>query len=439
MKNIIYVLCTFLVMATSIYGQQEKGIVGKTNWLNTWTEFNPSKEYYGEPTQIITGNITTDTKLYKRETYLLLGSVFVTNGATLTIEPGTVILGDYKTKGSLIVSKGSFINAKGTVTDPIIFTSNRSVKRPGDWGGVIILGDAPVNRFGSGSIATYYPNINPANYAYGNYGGEELKDSSGVFQYVRIEYSGKRVSEDIYFSGLLLAGVGEESTFNNVMVSQSAGNAFEVWGGKPKMNQFVSYKSHGSDFIFNYGSRSNLQNSLAIRSPFTSNDEIPRCLELLSYNKKEECDFSKEMTLLAAENLTFINISEDLESHIKMNLINEAVYIGENASLNMSKTVISGFNPAVILQDGIVLNQANLEKINFSEMFFNKCNGNIFLENNTNNDDLENWYGNSSFFNVYSKGSNAETFIDIKNERRPDFRLRINKIIAANDNLLKGD
>ena len=72
-------------------------------------------------------------------------------------------------------------------------------------------------------------------------------------------------------------------------------------------------------------------------------------------------------------------------------------------------------------------------------MYFNNCEGNIFFENDSNNLDLENWYGNSSFFNVYSKSSNAETFIDFQNERRPDFRLRINKIIAAAANDINRD
>ena len=97
----------------------------------------------------------------------------------------------------------------------------------------------------------------------------------------------------------------------------------------------------------------------------------------------------------------------------------------------MSKSVISGFNPAVIFENTITINQENLEKIKFTGMYFNNCNGNIFVENNSNNEDLENWYGNSAFLNVYSKSGNSETFIDTRNARRPDFRLRINKIIAA--------
>ena len=66
-------------------------------------------------------------------------------------------------------------------------------------------------------------------------------------------------------------------------------------------------------------------------------------------------------------------------------------------------------------------------------MYFNNCKGNIFTEHNSNNEDLENWYGNRAFFNVYSKASDSETFINSKNVKLPDFRLRINKIIASND------
>ena len=84
------------------------------------------------------------------------------------------------------------------------------------------------------------------------------------------------------------------------------------------------------------------------------------------------------------------------------------------------------------LDEKINVNQNSLTDIKFTDMYFNNCNGNIFVENNSNNEDLENWYGNLAFFNVYSKSPNAETFIDFNNNKKPDFRLRINKIMATN-------
>ncbi|MFD2725836.1 hypothetical protein [Hyunsoonleella rubra] len=432
MKNFTQIVFFFLLVTPIVFAQQEKGIIGVNNWLSNWTEFKPHQEDYGEPTQILAGNISESTILRKGEVYLLLGSVFVTNNATLTIEPGTVILGDFKTNGSLTISKGSTIIAKGASTDPIIFSSSRSVKRPGDWGGLTVLGEAPINRYSSGSVTAYHPKLKPADYAHTNFGGDSLDCSSGIIKYVRIEFAGRRLSEEDYFSGLLLAGVGNYTKLDHIMVSHSEGNAFEVWGGKVDMHNFVSFKSHGTDFRFNHGARVILNNSLAVRSPYASNGMGANCLEVLAYDQKEEFDFSKPTTFVKAKNLTFVNESKTLEADIKMNLIKEAVYVGDNAELDIFKSVVSGFNPAVILDEDIYINQESLDKIKLSEMYFNNCNGNIFVENNSNNDDLENWYGNSTFFNVYSKGDHAETFIDINNYNRPDFRLRINKIIASN-------
>jgi hypothetical protein len=62
---------------------------------------------------------------------LIQGNVYVTNNAVLTIEPGTVIIGDFETKGTLVITKGASIIADGLETDPIVFTSNRSLKKAG--------------------------------------------------------------------------------------------------------------------------------------------------------------------------------------------------------------------------------------------------------------------------------------------------------------------
>ena len=98
--------------------------------------------------------------------------------------------------------------------------------------------------------------------------------------------------------------------------------------------------------------------------------------------------------------------------------------------IGKNKSVFSGYNPAVNLNNDIWINDENLQKMRFTNMYFNNCKGNIFSENVPNNEDLENWYGNNIFVNVYSYGSDSETFINAKNLANPDFRLRINRIIA---------
>ena len=429
MKNITQIICLSLLIIGNVSAQQEKGIFGTRNWLNSWTEFKPSTVEYGEPTQILTGDISKDTRLYKKNTYLLLGSVFVTDSTTLTIEPGTVILGDFKTNGSLVISKGSQIIAAGSETDPIIFTSNRTVKKQGDWGGLFILGDAPINKFGNGSTVDF--GLRPSSYDNISYGGSNSKGTSGILRYVRIEFAGKRTKNHGYYNALTVAGVGSNTIFENVMVSHCQGNSFNILGGDVNLSKMISYKSRGNDYVFNEGTQCDIINSLAIRSPYISGSSRSRCMYVANYDVKEEADLTKSGSFVTAENLTMVNISDNLEGDISVGLVKEAIYIAKDAALHLSTSVISGFNPAVILDNKIKINSESLDNLRFSEMYFNNCKGNIFSANNPNNDDLENWYGNRAFDNVYSKSSDSETFIDLMNTKRPDFRLRINKIIAS--------
>ena len=181
MKNFTLTALIFILLIGTTFAQQEKGIIGYSNWLNSWTEFKPNQRDYKEPTEILSGNISQDTKLSKSNTYLLLGDVFVTNNATLIIEPGTVILGDYKTKGSLTISKGSKIIAEGTQTDPIVFTSSKTDKKPGDWGGLFVLGDAPTNLFGNKAALDY--GLRPSSLESISYGGKNTLSNSGILKF----------------------------------------------------------------------------------------------------------------------------------------------------------------------------------------------------------------------------------------------------------------
>ena len=428
MKSISQITYMVLFIVFSVNAQQEKGITGSNNWLNNWTEFKPNKIDYGEPNQILAGTIAVNTKLYKKNKYILQGSVYVVNNATLTIEPGTVIIGDYESIGALIITKGATIIADGLETDPIVFTSNRSVKRAGDWGGIVILSNAPINKLGSTSSVNYGLDTSLT-----SYGGEETNSNSGILRYMRIEFAGKKVKGKENFNALLLAGVGNKTILENIMVGYSGGDSFEIFGGDLKLNKMVSFKSRRNDFKFNYGTQCKINNSLVIRTSYLTSSLGSRCIDVCSYDKKEEVDFSKKQTSVIATNLTLVNNSENINADIQSGLVKEAIYIAENASLDFKRSVISGFNPAVLLSDKIEINGENLQKIRFEEMYFNFCRGNIFTEFNSNNEDLENWYGNGSFSNVYSQSNNNETFINFSDEKKPDFRLRIGKITASNN------
>src|SRR3954465_8553630 len=168
---VLCLLCSFFLQAQ----QQQRGITGNTNWMNNWTNFKPAQTEYSEASNIIAGRIDKDTKLLKRNTYQLVGIVYVTNNAVLTIEPGTVIRGDDKTCGTLVITNGAKIMAEGLETDPIVFTSDKETteRRPGDWGGIVILGKAPINKLGG--ISTLPFDLDPT---LNHYGGHDPDDNS---------------------------------------------------------------------------------------------------------------------------------------------------------------------------------------------------------------------------------------------------------------------
>ncbi|MBY0424382.1 MAG: hypothetical protein K2Q22_01995, partial [Cytophagales bacterium] len=133
-------------LANSSYAQLTKvsyiGALGTNDWTKGWSSYRSAE--YPEGTLILEGKITKNTTLYKNRTYLLRGTVYVTSGAILNIEPGTVIRGEFETSGTLVITRGSQIKAIGTATEPIVFTSNKPAaqRQPGDWGGIILLGKA---------------------------------------------------------------------------------------------------------------------------------------------------------------------------------------------------------------------------------------------------------------------------------------------------------
>src|SRR4028119_503940 len=169
-------------------------------------------------------DITTNTTWTNNNIYLLNGIVYVNSGVTLTIEPGTIIKGSFANQGALVIRQGGRINAAGTPTQPIVFTSEKpaGMRQPGDWGGLIICGNAPTNRTGN-------PTIEGGTQA--TYGGTNPADNSGVLQYVRIEYPGIPFLPGNEINGLTLGGVGSGTTIDHIQVTASGDDSFEWFGG----------------------------------------------------------------------------------------------------------------------------------------------------------------------------------------------------------------
>jgi hypothetical protein len=207
----------------------------------------------------ISGDIERNARLTCDKDYLLKFNVFVLPGVTLTIEKGTKIVGDVDTKAALVVQPGARLIADGTPEHPIVFTSERPPheRRPGDWGGVIVLGNASTNlmdehgqpRRGHVEGITFG----------GEYGGSDDDDDSGVIRYVRIEYAGTELAPGNEINGLTLAGVGRKTRIDNVEVRQVTDDCFEFFGGTVDAKHLIC--QHGGDdgFDWDLGYRGRLQ------------------------------------------------------------------------------------------------------------------------------------------------------------------------------------
>ncbi|PXY42663.1 hypothetical protein DMB65_01160 [Flavobacterium cheongpyeongense] len=423
MKTKIHIIIITLFSTFFLQAQQQKGIIGASNWMNNWTNFKPAAVEYNEATNIIAGTIDKDTKLTKRNTYQLVGVVYVTNNAVLTIEPGTVIRGDDKTCGTLVITNGAKIIAEGLETDPIIFTSNKETteRRPGDWGGIIIMGKAPISKLGG--IATLPFNLDEM---VNHYGGQDAEDNSGILKYVRIEFSGRKLSALKELNGLSLAGVGRKTVLNNIQISYSNDDSFECYGGDLNLNNLISYRTTDDDFDFTQGAQINIINSIAIRHPFSSDISGSRCFEVDSYDKIENTDMTKKMTKINASNITLVNLEENNQG-----LVRESAHIGENTFFNLTNSVVSGFTPFILLNGNIGTDNENLSKVTVKNVIVNNCNGEIMSESSSNNTAIKNWYSNPEFAIETTKIKSSELFLTPNIKGNPDFRIKLNNTVAS--------
>lgn len=209
----------------------------------------------------ITGTISS-SRFYAKGTYTLKGYVYVTEGATLTFEAGSIIKSDITEKGALIIERGGKLIADGKANNPIVFTSGKPVgqRAPGDWGGIILLGKAPTNR-----------PLDPGPTIEGGvgrkYGGTDPNDESGILRYVRIEFAGIAAEPGSEINGLTLGGVGAGTIIENVQVSFGNDDAYEFFGGTVNAKNLIALATADDDFDFDFGYTGKIQFAISMRKP----------------------------------------------------------------------------------------------------------------------------------------------------------------------------
>jgi hypothetical protein len=302
---------------------------------------------------VIQGDITSDLTLTSNNTYLLKGFVRVQSPATLTIEAGTFIFGENVSQGSLIIEPGAKINAVGTENNPVVFTSEfakaGSSRLPtyGDWGGIILLGNAKINVPG-GTAAIEGPGD--------SYGGTNDDDNSGVMQYVRIEYPGIAFSLNNEINGLTFGGVGRGTTIDHIQVSFSGDDSYEWFGGTVNCKNLIAFRGWDDEFDTDFGFSGKLQYLVGLRDPEIADQSSSNGFES---DNDGSGSLNQPITSPTWWNVTLVGPKAEPSTPIN-SLYKRGMHLRRSSQNKISNALIIGW-PTGIRLDGVNTIQAAID------------------------------------------------------------------------------
>ena len=309
----------------------------------------------GVQTIVLKGRIDKDTVLREGNNYILSGLVYIVNNATITVQPGVTVKGDYtgSSVATLVITRGAKIIADGTQEKPIVFTSNSPVPRSGDWGGIVICGKAQVNTAFTGTgggtgILEVEGGINNS-FGDGLAGGGATPnnaDNSGILRYVRIEYAGYAYQPDKEINSLTMAAVGSGTIIDYVQVTYAKDDAFEWFGGTVNCQHLIAYKTQDDDFDSDNGFSGKVQFGIVLRDSTIA--DISRS-EAFESDNDASGSINSPQTKAVFSNLTLIGPRATLSNNGN-SLYLAAAHIRRNTGVSIYNSVILGW-PAGILID----------------------------------------------------------------------------------------
>lgn len=297
-----------------------------------------------KPIVEITGNITGAVTWTSGNIYRLSGFVRVMENARLTIEPGTLIIGDRQSKGTLIVHMGGQIFANGTRENPIIMTSENppGFREPGDWGGLVICGRAPNNI----TAATGQPVELEGGYG-AFHGGNLPNDNSGVLRFVRIEYAGIPINPNEEINSLTLGSVGSGTVIENIMISFGLDDAFEWFGGTVNARWLIAYRNVDDDFDVDMGWTGNVQYAISIRGAALADQSGANAFEI---DNNGTGSAAEPFTSGVFSNVTVIGPKKNRDLPISLQYSN-AAHLRRNSRTSIYNSVFTAFPNGLFIDD----------------------------------------------------------------------------------------
>jgi hypothetical protein len=313
-------------------------------------------DYSGYPAtvQTVSGDITVNTTWTSDKVWEISGVVRVKSGATLTIQAGTFIkakpLAAGVATGALVITKSGKIDAQGTAASPIIFTSYNlldgnaaTTATPGDFAGVVILGDDQVNNGLTTNVIEGLGDQPTVSDFY--YGGSNAAHNAGTISYVRIEFAGRILDDGIEINGLTFGGVGALTTVNHVQVSYGRDDSFEFFGGRVNASYLVSFAPDDDNFDFDLGytgtitkaiaiADSNSTHSLSGGSPDSNGIEL---------DNNATGTTTTLITRPVISQLSIIGVS----SATTANLYENAIHVRRLGQISLTNVTVTGYNRGI--------------------------------------------------------------------------------------------
>lgn len=310
------------------------------------------------------------------------GVISVKNGATLTIQPGTFIKAkphaDGSATGVLVITKTGKINAVGTASQPIVFTSynlldanDNTAAKPGDFGGVVLLGDAPTNM----PVSTEIEGIKGADYAYG---GTNAAHSAGAMKYVRIEFAGyeliteKGTGNEI--NGLTLGGVSSGTVIENIQVSYGADDAFEFFGGTVNAKNLIAFAQDDDAFDFDHGYKGTITCALALadyNSTHSLSGGLPDSNGIELDGKQSNATNLSLLTQPTINNLTIVGAKASANGVKYEN----GIHVRKGGKLNLNDAVVTGYPQGITIESPTTV--ADLAFTNVKAHGFSKATASV--------------------------------------------------------------
>jgi hypothetical protein len=330
------------------------------------------------PVKTITGNISGTVNWVADTIYLLQGKVYVKAGSTLNIAPGTIIKGDKATPGSaLIITRGAKINAIGTATLPIVFTSSaaKGARATADWGGLVIAGNAKINV--AGGVAPFEGGnlANPdGNTDDGKYGGLNDQDNSGTLKYVRIEFAGFPYQQNNELNSLTLGGVGNGTEIDYVQCSYGFDDAFEFFGGSVNAKHLVAFRGNDDDFDTDFGYSGKVQFAVAFRDSAVA-DAVSGANSFESDNDASGTGASP-FTNPVFSNVTIIGPKQTAATTSNA-AFRSGNHVRRNSRLCLFNSVITGFPTGLKLDGDSCHASADANLLEYNQVVIAGCTKNL--------------------------------------------------------------